>query len=139
MYDAHTWRPYCHVRDFSRLIGRVLEAPSEKINFEVFNAGGDANNFTKEMIVGEIRKFIKTGTVEYKVKGSDPRNYKVDFRKVSERLVFTPEFTIRDGVQELLQAFENRRFEDVESQKNFYGNYHIEYETAKETASSWAK
>ena len=24
VYDAHTWRPYCHVRDFARLIGRVL-------------------------------------------------------------------------------------------------------------------
>ncbi len=139
VYDAHTWRPYCHVRDFSRLIGGVLEAPLEKISFEVFNAGGDANNFTKEMIVNEIRESIKTGTVEYKEKGSDPRNYKVDFRKVSERLAFTPEWTVRDGIQELLRAFQNRQFEDIESQRNFYGNYHLEYEIAKEMSSSWEK
>ena len=91
------------------------------------------------MIVSEIKKFIKTGTVEYKEKGSDPRNYKVDFSKVSERLAFTPEFTVRDGIQELMRAFERHQYEDIESQKNFYGNYHLEYETAKEMASSWAK
>ena len=25
VFDADTWRPYCHVRDFSRLIAKVLE------------------------------------------------------------------------------------------------------------------
>ena len=30
VFDAHTWRPYCHVRDFARLIQRVLEVPKEK-------------------------------------------------------------------------------------------------------------
>ena len=39
VYDAHTWRPYCHVLDFARLIQMVLEAPKEKVSCEVFNAG----------------------------------------------------------------------------------------------------
>ena len=29
---------------------RVLEAPAEQVAFDVFNAGGDVNNFTKRMI-----------------------------------------------------------------------------------------
>ena len=41
VYDADTWRPYCHVNDFARLVRVVLEAPSDAINFEVFNAGGE--------------------------------------------------------------------------------------------------
>ena len=27
VFDAETWRPYCHVQDFSEVIRRVLEAP----------------------------------------------------------------------------------------------------------------
>ena len=51
VYDAETWRPYCHVMDFSRLIQIVLDSPNHKVAFEVFNAGGDVNNATKQMIV----------------------------------------------------------------------------------------
>ena len=56
VYDADTWRPYCHVNDFARLVRMVLEAPKSKIHFEVFNAGGDENNYTKRMLVNTIVK-----------------------------------------------------------------------------------
>src|SRR5262249_18508769 len=51
VYDAQTWRPYCHVKDFARLIVRVLLFPADRIAYEVFNAGGDGNNHTKQSIV----------------------------------------------------------------------------------------
>ena len=51
VYDANTWRPYCHVQDFARLIQIVIESPKNKVSFEVFNAGGDSNNATKQMII----------------------------------------------------------------------------------------
>ncbi|MBF0473754.1 MAG: SDR family oxidoreductase, partial [Nitrospirae bacterium] len=47
VYDADTWRPYCHVRDFSRAINMVMLAPDAHVGFEVFNVGGDVNNYTK--------------------------------------------------------------------------------------------
>ena len=48
VYDTNTWRPYCHVQDFAILIQLLIEAPKEKVGFEVFNAGGDINNATKQ-------------------------------------------------------------------------------------------
>ena len=80
VYDANTWRPYCHVQDFARLIHTVLEAPSKKVAFEVFNAGGDLNNATKQMIVDSILKKIPDAKVRYLEHGSDPRNYRVNFK-----------------------------------------------------------
>ena len=47
VYDADTWRPYCHVKDFAKFIEIVLNSDPEKINFEIFNAGSSENNFTK--------------------------------------------------------------------------------------------
>lgn len=127
VYDAETWRPYCHVRDFGDVIARVLAAPGETVAFEVFNAGGDVNNFTKQMIVDAILEFLPGAKVAYQEQGSDPRNYRVDFSKIRERLQFEPRYTVRDGIEELVRALDNNMFADVDERPNFYGNYEIDY------------
>ena len=127
VFDAHTWRPYCHVRDFARLIQKVLEAPREKISNQVFNAGGDINNFTKQMIVDTILEHLPDAKVRYQEHGSDPRNYRVDFTKVRQVLGFEPQYTIKDGIMELLEAMRNHVFDHVDEHRNIYGNYEIFY------------
>jgi len=127
VYDAHTWRPYCHVDDFARLIMMVLEAPQYKVSFEVFNAGSDVNNATKEMIVDYILEKIPNGKVKYQEHGSDPRNYRVNFEKVQSVLGFQPKYRIQDGIDELIDAINNHVFDHVFENRNFYGNYEINY------------
>ena len=131
VYDADTWRPYCHVEDFSRLIQIVLEAPKEKVAFEVFNAGGDVNNATKQMIVDKILNKIPNGNVEYQEHGSDPRNYRVNFNKVKTVLGFEPKYTVQDGIDELVDAMDNHIFDHVDENRNFHGNYEINYKISK--------
>jgi nucleoside-diphosphate-sugar epimerase len=126
VYDEHTWRPYCHVRDFARLLEMVVEADNLLVSFEVFNAGGDKNNFTKKMIVDEILKLIPRGKVVYGTGGGDPRNYRVSFNKLKNRLGFEPYFSIPYGVAELINALSLGLYSDVEKDKNKYGNYIIE-------------
>ena len=99
VFDEHTWRPYCHVRDFARLIELVINADSEKVNFEVFNAGGEVNNFTKKMIVDAIELYIPEAKIKFGANGSDPRNYKVSFKKVKDILGFEPNYNIKDGIE----------------------------------------
>lgn len=127
VYDEHTWRPYCHLRDFSRLIETVIEADKEKVNFEVFNAGGDVNNFTKKMIVDEVLKNISNSKVTYGAKGSDPRNYRVSFKKVKDVLGFEPRFTVEEGIKELVEALKVGLYSDSVKNPDKYGNYTIEY------------
>jgi len=127
VFDEHTWRPYCHVRDFARLIDLVINADKEKINFEVFNAGGDVNNNTKKMIIDTILEFLPKAKVKYTNNGSDPRNYKVSFAKVKRILAFEPQNTVKTGVQELLEALENGVYADSLKDRNRYGNYEINY------------
>ena len=127
VYDANTWRPYCHVRDFGRLIDIVFQAPKENVAFEIFNAGGEVNNFTKQGIVDAILEQLPNAKVKYKEHGVDPRNYRVDFSKVKKILDFEPKYTIPDGIKEVLDAFENHVFDHVEDQRNIYGNYELEY------------
>jgi nucleoside-diphosphate-sugar epimerase len=126
IYDAETWRPYCHVQDFSRVVDRVLRAPEEQVSFEVFNAGGECNNFNKQSVVDEIMRHFPSAPVKYKEQGSDPRNYKVNFSKIKNVLGFEPEYTVADGIQELIGALHQNIFSRVEQQPNFYHNYEIE-------------
>lgn len=127
VFDEHTWRPYCHVRDFSRLIDIVFSAEDSKVAFEVFNAGGDVNNFTKKMIVDAITDRIPNAKISYNQKGSDPRNYRVSFKKVKDTLGFEPMFTVETGIAELIDALNLGLYSDSMSHKERYGNYQINY------------
>jgi len=127
VYDADTWRPYCHVQDFGEVIARVLAAPADDVSFEVFNAGGDINNFTKQMIVDSVLEKLPNAKVSYQEHGSDPRNYRVNFSKIRERLGFEPKYTVRDGITELIEALKKDSFANADKNPNFYGNFEIHY------------
>jgi nucleoside-diphosphate-sugar epimerase len=124
VYDPDTWRPYCHTKDFARIIELVFESDIDNTYFEVFNAGSNENNYTKRMIVEEITKHIKNEKITFLDKGNDPRNYKVDFSKI-KKLGFSPEKNISKGIEELVFRLKQNFFRTKFS-VNSYGNYEIE-------------
>jgi nucleoside-diphosphate-sugar epimerase len=125
VYDPDTWRPYCHVADLSLAIQRVLDFPLATVRGQVFNTGGDINNHTKRSIVEIIQQRLPEAPVRYQERGSDPRNYRVDFTKIRQSLHFTPQYSVADGVDELFMALETGVFVDVDQRPNFYGNRQI--------------
>jgi len=128
VFDENTWRPYCHVRDFARLIEIVFNADKEKVDFEVFNAGGDKNNFTKKMILDSITSKIDTSKIIFNQNDSDPRNYKVNFNKIKKTLDFEPQYSIEMGISELIKALDIGLYSDSLTNKNKYGNFNINYD-----------
>lgn len=125
VFDAKTWRPYCHVKDFARAVEQVLGAPVDKVDFAVFNVGCEENNFTKLMIVEEIIKHLPQSKIIYQESGADPRNYRVNFEKIRRALGFIPEVSLQQGVNEILLALRQGLFDHVDEQKHFFGNYEI--------------
>ena len=125
VFDPDTWRPYCHVTDFAKLIELVSEAPKSVVDGQVFNAGGDANNYTKRGLIDLISKSLDCSKVLFKEHGDDPRNYRVSFEKVKTALGFTPKLPVSDGVEEVINAVRSGFFcTDVEN--NLFGNYTID-------------
>ena len=126
VYDADTWRPYCHVRDFSRLIIKVLNSDKEKINRKVFNAGSNQNNFTKEDILNLILKKIPNSKIIVKKGGVDRRDYRVSFEKVENELNFKAKYSVEDGIDEIvniLQSDQNKYLK--ENALLIRGNFNI--------------
>ena len=122
VYDPDTWRPYCHVLDFARLIHDVIKDENKNTKGEIFNAGSNKNNFTKRQIVKLISKYIKDCNVTFQERGSDPRNYKVNFNKVKKYLNFEPKYNVEDDILNLINSI--KRFKSIEKSK--YGNYQIQ-------------
>jgi len=127
VYDENTWRPYCHVRDFARLVQMLINTENSQVYFEIFNVGGDVNNYTKKMIVNDIIEYIPFGKIKYGTNGSDPRNYRVSFSKVKEILGFEPEVAVKEGISELIEALKLGMYGDSLNKINKYGNYVIKY------------
>jgi len=105
VFDSNTWRPYCHVEDFALALEKVVESNKEKTNFQVFNVGGDSNNFTKKQIVEKIFNFIPNDKVTFTDKIKDPRNYKVNFSKINKILGFEIKYSVNDGIYEMINFF----------------------------------
>jgi nucleoside-diphosphate-sugar epimerase len=125
VFDADTWRPYCHVNDFARLIECVLKADKNLVSGEIYNAGGDQNNFTKRMIVEKVLNFCPNSRVVYRDKGGDPRNYIVDFSKVRKKLGFLPKYSVEDGISEISVAVKSGIFDTFSETNSLNGNFHL--------------
>jgi nucleoside-diphosphate-sugar epimerase len=126
VYDADTWRPYCHVRDIAKAIMTALSAPGELVRGEVFNVGDTGQQFTKRMIVEEVQSRIGDVDVEYREGDTDPRNYRVSFAKIAERLGFTCDETVQRYLGSLTEAVRANVFPDVRG-NNRYGNYMVDH------------
>ena len=79
------------------------------------------------MIVTAILEELPNAKVKYQKHGEDPRNYRVNFAKVNERLAFDPRYTVPDGIQELIKAMKKGHFDDITQPDRFYGNWQIDY------------
>ena len=126
VYDPDTWRPYCHVKDFSRLIKKILTCERDKIYKKVFNAGSNSNNFTKSGIVSLISKKLPDVKVVLKKGGVDKRDYRVSFEKVERELDFKSKFSVEDGINEILGILRDDKMKFlIEDSIKTRGNFQI--------------
>jgi nucleoside-diphosphate-sugar epimerase len=110
VFGEQFWRPYCHVVDLALSVIAILEAPEGKVSTDVFNVGDTGENYSKKMIVDEIRKQIPDCRIKYVKKDEDPRDYRVSFDKIKKRLGFQVTKKVSDGIAEIYQALQQGFF-----------------------------
>ena len=125
VYDPHTWRPYCHIKDFCRAINKVLDADKKKINKQVFNVGSSKNNFRKIDIAKKISKYFKNNNFKKTSKRFDPRDYRVNFNKISKILKFKCTYSIDYGIREIIKILKEKKYN-----KKDLGNFKIKMKIA---------
>jgi nucleoside-diphosphate-sugar epimerase len=112
VFGEQFWRPYVHVRDAARGILTALEAGPSEVGGDVFNVGHSDENYRKLDLVEVISAEVPRGNVSYVHRDEDPRDYKVSFAKIHERLGFEPQMRVPDGVREIAAGLDAEAFGD---------------------------
>jgi nucleoside-diphosphate-sugar epimerase len=112
IYQRGYSRSFVHLKDAVRGILLGLESPLEQICGQVYNLGSDEGNYTKDQIVALILKRLPETRVQYKdmTFGGDMRDIAVSFEKVKRQLNFSPQYTVDDGIREVLHALQDGFF-----------------------------
>lgn len=120
IYGENFWRPYCHVSDLAHSVRVALLADKAKIANEAFNVGDTTQNYTKKMLMDEIRQVVPSLQVNYHPVVTDPRDYRVNCDKIYNVLGFKISKTVPDGIKEIAALVENQVISDPLNAK--YGN-----------------
>ena len=111
IFNGEQWRPFIHVRDLVEAIRLTLDGPLALVGGEVFNVGDSRLNHTLADLAGIISEVFPNTRV-HRVENADKRNYRVSFSKFQNRLGFRAHYSLKDGVVELKQAFEDGLISD---------------------------
>jgi nucleoside-diphosphate-sugar epimerase len=112
IYGEQFWRPFVHVQDIGKGIDLVLNAEPALVSGEVFNLGANENNIQKIGLGEAVQRLVPGTELEFVVRSEDPRSYRVDFSKIADRLGFTVDWSIDDGIAELAPALAQGVFAD---------------------------
>lgn len=111
IYNGQQWRPFLHVRDLVEATVQVLEAPVRLVSGEVFNVGDTRFNHTLTEVASIIQSVFPNVLVEH-VNNTDRRSYHVNFDKLVRRIGFRAHYSLRDGIEEIKKAFDERVITD---------------------------
>lgn len=106
VFGGDQWRPFVHVDDTANAIVKVLTAPDHLVNNEIFNVGDNSNNYTLLRMGELINQQIPEAILDEMGQDGDRRNYRVDFTKIQKHLGFRAQWTLSDGIRQILTELE---------------------------------
>jgi nucleoside-diphosphate-sugar epimerase len=117
IWGQQFWRPYCHVDDLARSVILVLESEEAKVRANVFNVGSTDENYNKGMVIAEVCKVVPGVKVHFVDSSEDPRDYRVNFDKITNELGFSITKKVPDGVREIYTLLKTGIVTDSFAQK----------------------
>lgn len=117
IFGEQFWRPYCHVVDLARSVVTVIESSANKVAFDVFNVGDTNENYTKKMLVDEIKNQLPNAKISFVKKNEDPRDYRVDFEKISITLDFKITKKVPEGISQVIKIIQDGVLSNPEDSK----------------------
>lgn len=115
VYGGDQWRPFVHVDDAALAILMVLEAPLPLVWGEIYNVGCNAQNYTIRQVAKIIKTLTPAAEVVYVGMDSDIRNYCVDFSRIQKLIGFTPQWTVEQGVEQVLDAIRGGKISNYQA------------------------
>jgi len=141
VFGGDQWRPFVHVDDAALAVLKALEAPLETVKNEIFNVGSDAQNYTIQQIGEMIQHLVPTSKVLNMGSDTDRRNYRVNFSKIYNTLNFVPQWTVEQGIKQVISRIQSGKIIDYRDAK--YSNVKFLSEDGKarlsRTQNGWVQ
>jgi nucleoside-diphosphate-sugar epimerase len=101
---GNQWRPFLHVDDAALAILLALQADPMQVGGETFSVGSNEQNHTIEQIGQMVHRLVPKAKLLIDDKITDKRNYRVSFWKIRHRLGFVPQWTLEQGIRQVVDA-----------------------------------
>ncbi len=104
IFGGDQLRPNINMNDMVRVYELLIEAPSEKINHQIFNAG--YQNLSIQKIAELVKSVINDPSIQFEVTPTnDHRSYHINSDKVKKVLGFETKYTVEDAIRSLVDAY----------------------------------
>jgi nucleoside-diphosphate-sugar epimerase len=112
VFGSDQWRPFLHVNDAALAVFKALQASDTALTDIIFNVGSDAQNYTLGEVGRIIKRIVPSADLQFYEDNVDRRNYRVDFTRISRTLGFSPEWTLEEGIQQVIVAIRSGKVTD---------------------------
>jgi len=118
VFGGNQLRPNIHIKDMAEAYILLLNSPKEKVAGKVFNVGYENQTVlelaeTTKSVIGDDVKLVTSKT-------HDNRSYHISSKKIKDELGFYPQYSIKDAIEGLRDAFDQGLVEDsLENEKYF--------------------
>jgi nucleoside-diphosphate-sugar epimerase len=133
------WRPFVHVDDAALAVSSILGAPLENVAHQIFNVGSNEQNYTISQIGELVHDAVFTAELVVNADDTDRRNYRVNFSKIQNILGFTPQWTVPQGIQQVLDAIANGDVHDYSDPRYSNVKFLSEKRTDRLVRNNWAQ
>jgi len=118
VFGGSQLRPNIHIQDMVDVYLMLLDAPTEKIAGQIFNAGYENHSVLElakmvQSVVGDDVVLVSTPT-------DDNRSYHVSSEKIRDILGFEAKHTIRDAAAGLVAAFKAGKLPDSLTDERYF-------------------
>tara|TARA_A100001015_G_scaffold314058_1_gene422711 strand:+ start:445 stop:1434 length:990 start_codon:yes stop_codon:yes gene_type:complete len=122
VFGGDQLRPNLHILDYCDAVLKLIKAPNNKIENQIFNVGHQ--NMTIMNIAKKIKKILET-KLKTKIqiittKSNDKRSYHINSSKISRVLNFKPKRNIESAVKELIDAFKKNKIKRSFNDDKYY-------------------
>ncbi len=118
IFGGEQLRPNINIFDICNSYVYILNQPKKKINGEIFNVGYE--NFSVSKLSDLVKNSMPFKVEVEKVMTNDNRSYHISSDKIKQKIGFENIKTIKDAIDDLVQAFKKNHFSEPLSNEMYF-------------------
>lgn len=118
VFGGEQLRPNIHIMDMVRAYDYLINASSNSVSGQIFNAGYE--NQTVNHLASLVKKVIGPDVKIKYLKSDDNRSYHISSKKIKDLLGFETKKTIEDAIKDLKNAFETKKLDNTLTNEKYF-------------------